>query len=435
LRCRRDRYFIVDGYSKYIKYYKGIPKPGYYKKPRGIFNMQQRCHVKVFFDDGEDNPDSQPYCMAITSTLTGLSLIMSFGKEDEMREWQGVLEKNVEFFSHGTATESLKDLTASKVVHSDDSDDSEGEGEAAESKPQEQHQGFTMHAHSDEESGDDYYDDQEYNTEDEWLHSDDGEEDEEEEEENETDEDSDAEPPGPVVIGSSRRVQAAIADGVDAAAAADGLDAAAQQTKDEVLSEMSMGDCAGSPMAVSQPPRERGRKNSSETLTAGARVEVAHTPSSRERERARKASSETLVPAADVGGVFAGVACSPATPSRKVSIESINVIVRDHAGSIDTAGDAWIDGDTAMVTTSGEHLVGRSIKVDWEEDGGWMEGVVLSYSGDLGGDGEYEIKYLETGQLEREELCSCRWKLKRQNAMNTKARERGRKNSSEKLVA
>jgi ubiquitin len=313
----RDRFFVLDGFSKNIRYYKGNPKPGAYPKPKGTFDISQRCVVKVFFDDCEDNPDNKPYCVAITSTTTGHSLIMSFEKESEMRDWQAALEKNVEHFAAGTMTEVPKDiirlekmargvkldedLPMSVIEYNSDleSTDSECSEQAEEEQDPDWLTDWLL------EKGKGWVQGDLYDDEDDDLSGPEG--------------SSDDEYYAPNPIGD--------------------MDMDALHTKEDVLGEMRMSD---------------------EDEKAETEHDDSHSDSDFEKEE----------------------------------------------------GELYIEGDAAILTIKGEDLIGREIKVDWEEDGGWMNGVVLSYSGLVDGSGVYQVKYSETDQVEEEELRSCSWKLK-----------------------
>eukprot|EP00937_MAST-01D_sp_MAST-1D-sp2_P000384 g384.t1 len=96
----KKRFFVLDGRSKSLRYYRTEPHNSTRRSmepSKGVFNLAARCTVKVFFDECEDNPDGRSFCFEITSTETGRSLVLSAPNAGVMRDWVSHVQQTIEW--------------------------------------------------------------------------------------------------------------------------------------------------------------------------------------------------------------------------------------------------------------------------------------------------------------------------------------------------
>jgi hypothetical protein len=446
----RDRMFILDGYSKSLWYYKGMPTLADYMAPKGLkgeFDLSKRCLLKVFFDDCEDNPEDKPYCLAVTSTTTGMSLIMSFEKESNMREWQHALQTNIEYFGDGTATQV-------------------GEIELAAEPRKSQAGEFTVLEYDEDDEDDD-----------EGEVEDDDEDDDGEEEEDDFDEESIHLPqcsPRPRRVGSPRRCATPATDSDGDFTDDDEEEGWTPRAIGSVrhshlctdIDSLRLQFDADSPVCSPRygSPRYGSARYASPRSASSPRKSPRHrcatpvtesdggysddedegwTPRSigSVRHSHLCGNTEALRGQHVKAGVLGEMGLSRSgSPFSDDDARSADETRAEEAASEEEHSDtsvtcdkdadeqasifqplpsrirpnerSFLDGDTALLTMKGQGLIGRTIQLDWAEDGGWMEGTVMGYKGGRDGGGDYDIRYTETGQVESEELRSCVWRLR-----------------------
>ena len=96
----KDRWFMLDGRTKSLRYFKDEPelhKSQPLPSQKGVFNLAARCTIKVYFDECEDNPDGMPFCFKITSTETGRKLVISCPNAGIMRDWVSVIQRVIDW--------------------------------------------------------------------------------------------------------------------------------------------------------------------------------------------------------------------------------------------------------------------------------------------------------------------------------------------------
>ena len=96
----KDRWFVLDGRTKSLRYFKDEPlfrKAQPMPVQKGVFNLAARCTVKVYFDECEDNPDGMSFCFKITSTETGRKLVISCPNASIMRDWVNVIQRVIDW--------------------------------------------------------------------------------------------------------------------------------------------------------------------------------------------------------------------------------------------------------------------------------------------------------------------------------------------------